>query len=261
MINIRNCRHGRMMYYDTDAFIGRSLELYGEYSEGEPAVWSQILHPGMTTIEVGANIGAHTIFLAKKLGPAGRLFAIEPQRQLYQMLQGNLALNEIKNTFVMHGAIGREMGTIAVPDVDYSKDGNFGGTSLGGISEERVPLSTIDHIAAERVHFIKIDVEGMECDVIEGATNTLRRCKPILYVENDRSSKSSELIEMLMLHDYRLWWHLPPLFNPQNFFGTVDNIFGATVSVNMLCIPSSQPASLPGWREIKTPQDTSGAGT
>src|SRR5262252_8072234 len=110
MINIKTCRHGRLMYYDTDVYIGRSLELYGEYCEGENKVWKQILHPGMTAMDVGANIGAHTIFMAKTVGPNGRVFAVEPQRQLYQMLQGNLALNEITNTFVMHGALGKEVG-------------------------------------------------------------------------------------------------------------------------------------------------------
>jgi FkbM family methyltransferase len=258
MISIKECRHGRFMYYDTDVYIGRSLELYGEYCEGECRVWQQIIQPGMTAMDVGANIGAHTVFLAKAVGPKGHLFAIEPQRQLYQMLNGNLALNEIRNTYVMHGAIGSRIGTIAVPMTDYAEQGNFGGLSLGGASEERVPLTTIDHIGAAAMHFIKIDVEGMEAEVIDGAIETLRNLKPILYVENDREAKSEALIEKLMLADYRLFWHISPLFNPKNFFGTIDNIFGGTVSANMLCIPASRPVTMPGWREIKTPQDVSG---
>jgi FkbM family methyltransferase len=259
MISIKNCRHGRLMYYDTDVYIGRSLDLYGEYSEGEPRVWAQIVKPGMTVMEVGANIGVHTIFLSKAVGPKGHVLAVEPQRQLYQMLQGNLALNEVSNTLVMHGALGREVGSIAVPALDYSKDGNFGGLSLGGASEERVPLTTIDTLAPVQLHFLKIDVEGMECDVLDGAAETLQKHRPILYIENDREAKSSALIERLMRADYRLFWHLPPLFNPQNFFGTIDNIFGKTVSVNMIGIPASRPVTMAGWREIRTPEDESGA--
>jgi FkbM family methyltransferase len=257
MISIKQCRHGRFMFYDTDVYIGRSLELYGEYCEGEPQVWRQILQPGMTAMDVGANIGAFTVYLAKAVGDTGRVFAIEPQRQLYQMLQGNLALNEIHNTFVVHGALGKENGTVAVPPLDYAHEGNFGGLSLGGASDESVPVTTLDQIAPEAMHFIKIDVEGMEGDVIDGATATLKRHKPILYVENDREGRSEALIEKLMLADYKLFWHVTPYFNPKNFFGTVDNIFGATVSINMLCIPASRPVTMPGWREIRSPQETS----
>jgi len=257
-IKIKDCKHGKMMFLETDVYIGRSLDLYGEYCENEQKVWKQIIRPGMTAIDVGANIGAHTIFLSKAVGSLGVVFAVEPQRQLYQMLNGNLALNGITNTYVMHGALGRQSGTIAVPAIDYSQHGNFGGLSLGGAGKDRVPITTIDRIAPDALHFVKIDVEGMEAEVIDGAEDSLRKYKPVLYVENDREAKSEELIEKLMVADYRLFWHISPLFNPENFFGTVDNIFGKTVSANMLCVPTSRSVEMPRWREIKTPQDTSG---
>lgn len=86
-------------------------------------------------------------------------------------------------------------------------------------------------------HFIKIDVEGMEGDVLAGAVETINRFRPALYVENDRKEKSTELIERLLGLDYRLYWHLPPLFNRKNFAGHEEDVFGQIVSVNMLCLP------------------------
>ena len=60
----KQCRHGRMVFLKHDVYIGRSLELYGEYSESEAEVFTQLLRPGDVVIEAGANIGAHTVHIA-----------------------------------------------------------------------------------------------------------------------------------------------------------------------------------------------------
>src|SRR5271165_2730364 len=62
---VRKCRHGTMMYNVNDSFIGRSLDLYGEWCDDEVAVLGQILSPGDVVVDVGANIGTHTVFFAK----------------------------------------------------------------------------------------------------------------------------------------------------------------------------------------------------
>jgi hypothetical protein len=97
---------------------------------------------------------------------------------------------------------------------------------------------------------IKIDVEGMERDVLEGATSILKRHEPILYVENDRAEKSKDLIQWLFDRDYRAYWHTPALFNPKNHFGLKENVFGKVLSINMLCIPRSKAIVAKGFREI-----------
>lgn len=75
-----------MLYNPTDTFIGRSLDLYGEFSEFESMLFTQILKPGMVAIDVGANIGCFTVPMAKRVGPNGLVVAIEPQRVIYQTL-------------------------------------------------------------------------------------------------------------------------------------------------------------------------------
>ena len=275
-IEVKQCRHGRLMYYANDAYIGRSLRLYGEYSEGEIALWSQFLRPGMTVIDVGANIGAHTIYLAKAVGQRGLVYAIEPQRQLYQMLLGNLALNEIANTSVFMGALADDsyggvkqsaktaggIGTINVPPIDYGSAGNFGAIALGKRSKrgEAVPVVTLDSLGLNEVSFIKIDVEGMERAVLRGASETLSRDRPILYVENDRAEHSRELISLILGAGYRLFWHLPPLFNPKSFSGAVRNIFPNVVSGNMLGVHKTTASNIRGLREITSPDDWCGVG-
>jgi FkbM family methyltransferase len=252
-IRLKKCRDGLLMYNVHDSVIGRALDKYGEIFRGETWVFSRLLQAGMTAVEVGANIGVLTVPLARLAGPQGRVIAFEPQRIVHQMLCGNLALNAIANVVVHHAAAGRAEGSITVPMVNYQALGNFGGISLAPSGEgEVVPLVTIDQLGLSACDFIKIDVEGMELDVLLGAAATLARFRPRLYVENDRGDKSSALIEHLLSLDYRLYWHTPRLFEADNYYGDPENIFGAIVSVNMICIPRDGRLSLPvqGFAEI-----------
>jgi hypothetical protein len=92
-------------------------------------------------------------------------------------------------------------------------------------------------LPSERVGLLKIDVEGFELRVLKGSRVLIQRSRPLLYVENDRAEHSQELIEWLWEMGYNLWWHTPPLFNPQNFFGVANNIYGTMASLNMLGVP------------------------
>jgi Methyltransferase FkbM domain len=126
---------------------------------------------------------------------------------------------------------------------------------LGKWSGEEIPVAPLDSYHLESCHLIKIDVEGMERDVLEGAWATLAQHRPFLYVENDRSDKSKQLIDWLFSADYRLFWHLPPLFNANNYFGQQENVFGNIVSVNVLCVPRTKQLTMTNFREITSPDD------
>ena len=69
-----------MLYSTKDIYIGRSLDLYGEFSEGEVHFFGQVLQPGMIAIDVGTNIGCHTVFMAKRVGPGGAVIAFRRTR-------------------------------------------------------------------------------------------------------------------------------------------------------------------------------------
>src|SRR6185437_4192192 len=88
--------HGPMLALAGDRYITRSLEVYGEFSAGEWDLFAQVVKPGMTVVEVGANIGAHSIALAKACAP-GPLYLFEPQQRVFQILCANLALNGVTN--------------------------------------------------------------------------------------------------------------------------------------------------------------------
>ena len=196
---LKDCRHGRMLFLKRDVYIGRSLDVYGEFSELEGELFAQLLQPGAVVIEVGANIGAHTVHLAKLVGPQGAVLAFEPQRVIHQLLCANVALNELFNVHSFHAAAGRAPGSLKVPPLDYAAENNFGGLSLGGASTgEDVPVVTLDGFNLPAVRLLKVDVEGMEADVLLGARQLIARHRPVLYVENDRRDKSEALILSLI---------------------------------------------------------------
>ena len=256
ILRLKHCKHGPMMYFTGDMVIGRSLDLYGELSEPEIELFRQYLRPGMVAVDVGANIGTHTVCFAQSVGPSGRVLAFEPQGVLHQVLCGNAALNKCGNVMAEHKALGAHAGTLVVPWLDYAREGNFGALELGAWTQgETVPLATLDSYALNACHLIKIDVEGMERDVLEGARATISRHQPLLYVENNKPERSKDLIAWLLTSHYRPYWHLPPLFNPKNFFGETKNVFGITISANMLCVPKSKPSRVEGLREITSPAD------
>lgn len=248
-------RYGQLIYNVNDRYIGRSIEEYGEYSEKEAVVFDQVLQPGNVVIEAGANIGAHTLFLSRKVGPEGCVLTFEPQRLVFQTLCGNVAINSLTNVYCWNMALGAETGEIVVPVLDPNHEENFGGLELQKEGEgERVPMVTIDSFELPKCDMMKIDVEGMEEEVLLGAKDTIARLKPILYLECDRKEKEQSLLKLIHSLGYRMFWHTPTLFNEKNYAGKSENIFGETVSQNIFCIDVSMDHELTGFTEIEMPQ-------
>ncbi|CAK0750265.1 Methyltransf_21 domain-containing protein [Azospirillaceae bacterium] len=254
-MRVRDTRYGAMLFNNNDAYIGRSLELYGEYSEAEAEIFRQMLSPGAVALDIGANIGAHTLSMAKFVGPEGMVYAFEPQRSVYYILCANLALNEVVNVCALQIGLGREVSKALAPRVNYATHGNFGGVSLAMAgSGDEVTVLTLDSMALPRCNLIKIDVEGMEDDVIAGAENTIRRLRPFMYVENDRKEKSGALIRRILDLNYRLYWHFPRIVTLKNFYDNQDPEIMPYISTNMLCVPRELPVSIKG-REILSEND------
>jgi FkbM family methyltransferase len=235
-------RHGWFLANQYDEYLGRALIVYGEYAELEHEFLCSLLHTSDRVVEVGANIGTHTVGLAKAVGPDGGVVAIEPQPAIFRVLCANLALNGLANVTPVALGCGAQKGMMSVPAVDYNAPAihNSGGVSLDepakGIPVEVMPIDEMLDVGAS-VQVLKLDVEGMEKEVLEGASRLIKKHRPLLYVENDRLGKSQALVEWIMAAGYRLWWHITPLFNANNFFGVNENIYPRLASINMLCVP------------------------
>ena len=151
------------------------------------------------------------------------------------MLCANVALNAAWNIHAKHQALYRTHTTLGVPYVDYRQPGNFVVLSLIHDAPETVDAVTIDSLHLPQCRLIKADVQGMEADVLAGAWDTINRCHPFLYIEND--SDNSELPAMIRELGYDVYEHKTPLFNPTNFRGQSNNLYPNIVSYNVLGVP------------------------
>lgn len=216
---ISPCRYGRMMYLVNDRYVGHALAKHGEFSESEVALWRSFLEPHWIAVDVGANIGAHTIALARMVE---RVIAFEPLTFLYHLLCGNVALNGLTNVQAFNLGVGKQPGRMQVPWIDYTQPAAYGGWAPGFVGGKRTPVAPLDDVLP-CADFLKIDVEGMELEVLEGAQRLLVESKPVIYVEANPGPKQKPIIEFLRMHEYSMWWHHAEHYNPQNFRGCPEN--------------------------------------
>ncbi len=259
-VAMKACRHGTLLYPVNDSFVGRALDLYGEWCESEIDLFASLLAPGDVVVDVGANIGTHTVFFGKHVGPTGRVVALEPQRFVHGLLVANMAANGLANVDCMLAAASDHESTVAIPVVDPRRPCNFGaigvaeGARAAGAATEAIQATTIDVLALERCSLLKVDVEGLETMVLAGAEKTIARHQPILFVENNTIEGSAQIIRAVSGLGYRAYWHIAPYFRPDNFFGNAEDVFAPyQPEANLVCVPEGR--SLPGMLEVTGEDD------
>ncbi|TAL39835.1 MAG: FkbM family methyltransferase [Alphaproteobacteria bacterium] len=227
-------RWGKCHFFEQDEYIGKSIFHYGEYNPDETEfILGLAAKAGKDklVLDIGANIGV----IAQALAFAGfTVEAFEPQPEVFELLTANFK-GKAHNV-----ALGEARGKTIMPKLIYSERFNFGGVSCETTSRSRggidVHVEKIDDYKFDNVGLMKIDVEGFEERVLRGAVETINRCSPILYLEDDREQKSASLHAFLQELGYRWEPHRPPLFRPNNFFGKAENVWSKNfVSKNIVC--------------------------
>lgn len=149
----------------------------GSYEGEKQAVISSMVRPGMTVWDIGANAGFYTLAFSRLVGPAGKVVAIEPDAHNVVNLLAHVRLNRIKNASVIQAAVSDRTGLHA-----FGGDGEF--ASLVDSGGYLVSTVTVDGLAKKLgpPDVIKIDAEGAEASVLEGAINVLEQHKPVLFI-------------------------------------------------------------------------------
>lgn len=159
---------------------------------------------GVVAIDCGANIGVHTIEWATAMTGWGSVVAIEAQERIYYALAGNIAINNCFNAICMNAAVSSANGTLKVPVPDYltassfgslelrQRDGNeFIGQAIDYSDDKTVAVQKmkLDALNLPRVDLIKIDIEGMEMEAIEGARQMIETSRPVLLIESIKADR------------------------------------------------------------------------
>lgn len=231
---------GRFLVHEKDQFVGRSLIELGEYMEGQVSLFETLLKPSAVVVEVGANIGAHTVALARL---ASMVYAFEPQRRVFHTLCGNLALNELDNVRPYRLAGGERPETRKITSLDFAVENNFGAFSLDMPGPECDSVDVVPIVIP--CDFLKIDVEGWETKVLKGSASMIRERQPALYIENDRQENSGELLGLISSLGYKAYWHKTNFYRKENFRGSKEDPFNGVQSHDILCLPKNVKCGLP----------------
>ncbi|NGZ05252.1 MAG: FkbM family methyltransferase [Magnetococcales bacterium] len=199
-VNLIRCKEASYLLFATHDIISRNLYITGQWEEYLLTI-SRTFVQGIDSpliLDIGANLGAYSIPLAKSLyDVGGRVIGFEPQRIVYYQLCGNIILNGLDNYVALNQAVGHMNGELEIPDINYAESDNIGGFSLDkGVrelldlekysrpSKSTVSMITLDSLVLDKSpSLIKIDVEGYELNVLKGATDFLARHNypPIIF--------------------------------------------------------------------------------
>jgi FkbM family methyltransferase len=198
-----------------------SAMIYGGFELAEHAFVQRFLRPGMTVLDIGAHHGLYTLLASKLIGPRGKVVAFEPSPRERKALRLNVGMNRCKNVVIQGLALGDKAGECDLYVVDHHETGC---NSLrppafsGSISSVSVSVMSLDQWLSERhlesVDFIKLDVEGGELAVLQGAQALLqRRPRPVILAEVQEvrtqpwSYPAKEIIHHLSDRGYK-WFSL-----------------------------------------------------
>jgi FkbM family methyltransferase len=180
IINVKNLK---FIVFPNDA-ITQHIKSGREWEPHFDVIINNLIKNGDCVIDCGANFGYNSVLMGKIIGNNGKLISFEPQNLIYQQLNGNLILNNIFNSFTYKNIVSNTSNlTLELNSVDLSSSWvNIGDTSVGH-GGEKINTITIDDLNLNNVNFIKIDVQGFEYFVLNGALNTIQNYKPDIFIE------------------------------------------------------------------------------
>lgn len=236
-----------LLYMGND--ISRSLYVEGCIDPNEFVFLDRFLKPGMVVVDAGANEGLYTIFAARKVAPEGAVFAFEPSAREFARLRNNVERNHISNVRALAMALGSidSQAVLHVAMNEHAGQNTFGAFAYEGVKhvhDELVTVRSLDSFVQEarltRLDLMKIDVEGAEPALIAGASESLRRFRPVLLFEvSDASlrhsaSSAHELLQTIASLGYILY-----VIDPRS--GLPKPASPSEFSDNMIAAPSERP--------------------
>ena len=212
---------GLLMQLDSRSWIDWNVLFRGDYEPHLTALWNRLAPEGGVAIDVGANVGAHTLSMARAVGPRGQVLAFEPNPPVRAALVHNLSLNGIEHVRVFECALGREPGILPlrVPKSTSAEFSNIGIASFVALDTPHdlvnVEVRTLDEVVAslglDRVDTVKIDVNGYEMTTLSGMRACLERHRPVVVFEYDgwawqqAQAKPADAIDLLASSGYEVY--------------------------------------------------------
>jgi FkbM family methyltransferase len=233
-----------------NGFVDKHIYLYGIYEPFILDLFSIYLKKGDTFLDIGANIGQHSMFAGAIVGEHGRVHSFEPIPRIYSQLNESVEKNNFQNRFTLHN--------FALGDHDHSLElflekNNIGGSSFvektGRAEHITVHIKKGDDVltSEKNISLVKIDVEGYEYEVLEGIHETLVRHMPVIILEfsyisykNKSSTHAEKILSILTDIGYTLYDiedNMNVITSHSEFLASFK---GDKTQTNLLCLPSKK---------------------
>ena len=202
--------NGGRMLLDLDDYVQRKI-WYRSFEPVTVRALRRLLRPGNVALDVGANVGFYTLLFASRVGPAGAVHAFEPVNG--EKLESNLELSGLHNVVVSRTAVGATPGTVSIGRRAGEEGRSSGawrrGPELDAVEVEQVTLDDyVDAHVSGRIRLVKIDVEGMEADVLAGLGRTLAAGRVdalLVEVSGAAIDEPGLVLEPLRAARFRAW--------------------------------------------------------
>ena len=202
-------KDGKFIVFPNDA-IAQHLKTGKLWESHYKKVVLHLVPTSAIVLDCGANFGYNAVVLANTINIA-QMYCFEPQRIVFQQLAGNLILNNIYNAQAINCALGNTDGVLELNPVNYESEWvNIGDTSLGQ-GGEVVNIAQLDSFDLQRVDFIKLDVQGSELFVLEGAEKLIEKHLPDIFIEIEEHQlakfdvKKEQIFNFLKNKGYNIW--------------------------------------------------------
>lgn len=195
----------------TDSELSRII-YQGGFEEEEFLFLDLFVKPGQVIFDIGANIGLHTLYCAKRIGKEGKIYSFEPVKKTYTRMIENISINEFKNIIPFNKALSNKT---KEAEIATSQDGYDAWNSMAGSSGLPGSVFEFETISAirlddflksadcpKKVDFIKIDTEGWELPVLEGGVNFINKFEPTMMIEYAEDICSKFGIDVKLIYDY-----------------------------------------------------------
>jgi len=189
-------------YRSDDKFIGQRIAL-DKFEKYETRLLESQLDVSGVVVDVGANIGYYTLLMAKR---CKRVYAIEPDKRSFLILKKNVGVNKLKNVVLLNMAAGdKKEKKYLVWD-----ENNQGNSQISDKNGERVLIDTLDNILRkeQKISLIKVDTQGWEAKVVEGAKKIMKRELPTLFLEYTPGEYIDNKMINFLKNNYQNIWSI-----------------------------------------------------
>lgn len=243
LVSTTTTRYGVMTFFENDSPLGASLKQYGEWAHFELNILLSLIRVGDTVIDVGANIGTHSIAFAAAVANSGKVISFEPQPAVAELLRKNLLANGFPEVVVRQQGVAEKNGVMHIEIPSYHDKSNVGAAFLTKEARNnslKVSVTNLDSLGLKRCRLLKIDSEGMGIKVLRGAGELIRETRPLVSLELDEIGEVQDIFDFFQPRGYQMVFFECPAFNAENFAGSSHNFFGFASEGMLLAVPDDE---------------------